>query len=398
MLFLKKQKEPSMLTESDFDAIRPYNDSEVIDTLERLIKEESFIRFAQQLFPGFSKEMIVKSLGGVRTVKEFQSNFTVRLAQHIIDHTTKGITIDGLENLDPKESYLFISDHRDIILDSALLNVMLHKNSFETTEIAIGSNLLIQPWIADLVKLNKSFVVQRNISVRQMLTSSKLLSSYIEYAVNTKKSSVWIAQREGRTKDGDDRTQQSLLKMLQMSGGTSFSKHFKSLRIVPVAISYEYEPCDALKTIEVYKKETDESYKKSPKDDLRSMIKGMTNDKGRVNFVIGEPISEMLDVIEKMDDGRDKVKALADFIDYTIHKNYKLWPDNYIAYDISNETNEFKHKYTDEEKDLFLKHMEKKITSDEGDLTRLNQIFLEIYANPVKNRIKLTKPDFLPEK
>ncbi|WP_372752034.1 1-acyl-sn-glycerol-3-phosphate acyltransferase [Labilibaculum sp.] len=387
-----------MFTDSDFDAIRPYNDSEVVETIGRLIKEEAFIRFSQQLFPGFSKEMIVKALCQVKTIKEFQSNFIVRLAQHIIDHTTKGITINGLENLDPNESYLFISDHRDIILDSALLNVMLHNNGFETTEIAIGSNLLIQPWIADLVKLNKSFVVKRNVTVREMLTSSKLLSSYIQYAVNTKKSSVWIAQREGRTKDGDDRTQQSLLKMLQMSGHNTFAEHFKSLRIVPVAISYEYEPCDALKTIEVYKKETEEGYKKTPKDDLRSMIKGMVNEKGRVNFVIGKPISEMLDVIEKMDDSKDKFKALADLIDYRIHKNYKLWPDNYIAYDIVNNTSEFEHKYTAEEKDLFLKHMEKKITCDEGDQLRLNQIYLEIYANPVKNRLELKIPDFISEK
>jgi hypothetical protein len=387
-----------MFTDSDFDAIRPYNDSEVVETIGRLIKEEAFIRFSQQLFPGFSKEMIVKALGKVKSIKDFQSNFIVRLAQHIIDHTTKGITIDGLENLDPKESYLFMSDHRDIILDSALLNVMLHNNGFETTEIAIGSNLLIQPWIADLVKLNKSFVVKRKVTVREMLTSSKVLSSYIWYALNTKKSSIWIAQREGRTKDGDDRTQPSLLKMLQMSNDMTFSEHFKKLRIVPVAISYEYEPCDALKAIEVYKKETDEGFKKSPKDDLRSMIIGMTNEKGRVNFSIGKPIVEILDVIEKIDDGRDKVKALADLIDYRIHKNYKLWPDNYIAFDIVNKSKEFAHKYTLEEKDLFLKHMEKKITCDEGDQLRLNQIYLEIYANPVKNRLELKIPDFISEK
>ena len=179
---------------------------------------------------------------------------------------------------------------------------------------------------------------------------------------------------------------------------SNFSEYFKGLRIVPVAISYEYEPCDAMKTIELYKKETDAGFKKTPKDDLRSMIRGMVNEKGRVNFVIGKPISPMLDVIEEMDDTRDKYKALADLIDYRIHKNYKLWPDNYIAYDIVNSTKEFEHKYTEEEKDLFLKHMEKKISSEEGDMERLSQIFLEIYANPVKNRLELTKPDFIPEK
>jgi len=388
-----------MITESDFNDIRPYNDSEVVEVIGRLLKEDSFIRFAQQLFPDFTREMIEVALSKVNSIKEFQSNFIVRLAKHIIANTTKGITIEGLENLDPKQSYLFISDHRDIILDSALLNVMLHDNGFETTEIAIGSNLLIQPWIADLVKLNKSFVVNRSVTVRQMLASSKQLSSYINFALNEKKSSIWIAQREGRTKDGDDRTQQSLLKMLQMGGGKDFANHFKNLRIVPVAISYEYEPCDAMKTLEVYLKETESGYQKTAKDDLRSMIRGMINEKGRVHFRIGKPIDSMLDIIEEMDESRDKYKALADLIDYRIHKNYKLWPDNYIAYDIVNKSKEFLDKYTMEEKELFLKHMEKKIATveDRGDKERLNQIFFEIYANPVKNRLELTKPDFIQE-
>ena len=388
-----------MITESDFNDIRPYNDSEVVEVIGRLLKEDSFIRFAQQLFPGFTKEMIEIALSKVNTIKEFQSNFIVRLAKHIIANTTKGITIEGLDELDPKQSYLFISDHRDIILDSALLNVMLHDNGFETTEIAIGSNLLIQPWIADLVKLNKSFVVNRSVTVRQMLASSKQLSSYINFALNEKKSSIWIAQREGRTKDGDDRTQQSLLKMLQMGGGKDFANHFKNLRIIPVAISYEYEPCDAMKTLEVHLKETEDGYQKTAKDDLRSMIRGMINEKGRVHFRIGKPIDSMLDIIEEMDESRDKYKALADLIDYRIHKNYKLWPDNYIAYDIVNNSKEFLDKYTMEEKELFLKHMEKKIATveDRGDKERLNQIFFEIYANPVKNRLELTKPDFIQE-
>ncbi|PXX96857.1 glycerol acyltransferase [Marinifilum breve] len=389
-----------MITESDFDDIRPYNDSEVVEVINRLLQEEAFIKFAQQLFPGFTKEMIEKALSEVKSIKEFQGNFIIRLAQHIIDNTTKGITIDGLENLDPNESYLFISDHRDIILDSALLNVMMHHHGFETTEIAIGSNLLIQPWIADLVKLNKSFVVNRNVTVRQMLESSKQLSNYINFALNTKKSSIWIAQREGRTKDGDDRTQQSLLKMLQMSGGKEFCSHFKNLRIVPVAISYEYEPCDAMKTLEVHLKETESGYQKTAKDDLRSMIRGMINEKGRVHFNIGKPISHMLDTIEDMDESKDKFKALADLIDYRIHKNYKLWPDNYIAYDIVNNSKEFLDKYTIEEKELFLKHMEKKIATIEDraeDMERLHQIFFEIYANPVKNRLELTKPEFVED-
>lgn len=386
-----------MISESEYDDIRPYCDSEVPEVIERLLNDEDFLKFAQQLFPSLSRENIEKILFQVKTVDDFQSMFIIPMADNIINNTTKGISIEGLEKLDSNESYLFISDHRDIILDSALLNILLYRNNFSTTEIAIGSNLLIQPWISDLVKLNKSFVVMRNSTVRDMLINSNHLSAYIDYALNTKKSSVWIAQREGRTKDGDDRTQQSLLKMLQMSTKKSFLEHFKGLRIVPVAISYEYEPCDALKSREVFLRETEDGYKKTPKDDLLSMLKGMINEKGRVHFRVGKPISEMLDVIEEMDDSRDKFKALAELIDYKIHKNFKLWPDNYIAFDILSKSDEYRAKYTDEEKELFLKHMDKKLGTVDGDQERLREIFFEIYANPVKNQIELTKPDFVPE-
>jgi len=386
-----------MIPESEYDDIRPYCDSEVPEVIERLIKNDDFLKFAQQLFPGLSRENIEQSLSQVKNVDDFQSKFIIRLAENIINNTTKGISIEGLDKLDPNESYLFISDHRDIILDSALLNILLYRNNFPTTEIAIGSNLLIQPWITDLVKLNKSFVVKRDSSVRDMLVNSNQLSTYIQYALNTKKSSVWIAQRQGRTKDGDDRTQQSLLKMLQMSDRKNFAEHFKNLRIVPVAISYEYEPCDGLKSRELFLKETELGYKKTPKDDLLSMLKGMINEKGRVHFRVGKPISKMLDVIEEMDDSRDKFKALAELIDYKIHKNFKLWPDNYIAYDILNESKEYYDKYSEEEKFFFLKHMDKKLGTVEGDRERLKEIFLDIYANPVKNQIELTKPDFVPE-
>ena len=386
-----------MISESEYDDIRPFCDSEVPEVIEGLIKNDDFLKFALQLFPDLSREKIEGILSQVKTVDDFQSRFIVPLANNIVTNTTKGISIDGIDRLDPNESYLFISDHRDIILDSALLNILLHQNGFSTTEIAIGSNLLMRPWISDLVKLNKSFVVKRNSSVRDLLVNSNQLSSYIEHAITKKKSSVWIAQREGRTKDGDDRTQQSLLKMLQMSGNQTFSEHFKALKIVPVAISYEYEPCDGLKSRERYLKETVENYKKTPKDDLLSMLKGLINEKGRVHFKLGKPILEMIDVIEEMDDSRDKFKALADFIDYKIHKNFKLWPDNYIAFDILNNTDQYRNKYTDEEKELFLKHMDKKLGNVEGDMERLKGFFVDIYANPVKNQIELKKPDFMLE-
>ncbi len=386
-----------MVTDSDFKDIRPYNNSEVPEVIARLTKDDGFIRFAQQFLPNITKEQLQANLSQLKTIDDFQANFIALLGKYIIENTTNGVTVDGLENLNPNESYLFISDHRDIILDSALLNVLLITHGFSTTEIAIGSNLLIQPWIEDLVKLNKTFVVKRNVSAREMLMSSQKLSSYINYTLNTKKSSIWIAQREGRTKNGDDRTQHSLLKMLQMNGRKDFSNYFRSLRVVPVAISYEYEPCDDLKALEICLKKSEKGFQKTAKDDLRSMMKGVLNPKGRIHFSIGKPVDEMLDVIEKMDDSRDKIKALADLIDYRIHKHFKLWPDNFIAYDTLNQTNRFEKEYSAEEKTNFLKHMEAKLSKVAGDnnITELKNIFLEIYANPVRNRLDLTKPDFI---
>ncbi len=387
-----------MVTDSDFEDIRPYNDSEVKDAISRIIDDEGFVRFTQQILPALDQSQLKEMLSSIATVDDFQSQFIALLGDSIIKHTTDGVTIDGLENLKPNESYLFISDHRDIILDSALLNVMLLQNGFETTEIAIGSNLLIQPWIVDMVKLNKSFVVKRNVSPREMLVNSKKLSSYINYTLNTKKASIWIAQREGRTKNGDDRTQHSLLKMLQMNGRKDFSGYLKNLRIVPVAISYEYEPCDALKAYETYMKTTEEGFQKTAKDDLRSMINGVVNPKGRIHYSIGKPVDAMLDVIEKMDDSRDKIKALADLIDYRIHKHFKLWADNFIAYDMLHQTNRFEERYTAEEKAIFIKQMDaklSKVATEQHNAESLKPIFLEIYANPVRNRLDLVKPDFI---
>lgn len=383
-----------MFPETEYDSIRPYNDNEVAGVINKLLSEESFIKFTQKLLPAYSKEMIISQLSKVKTVEDFQINFIVKIAKYIIDNTTKGVTIDGLENLNSDESYLFISDHRDIVLDSALLNVLLVENGFKTTEIAIGSNLLIQPWIEDFVKLNKSFVVKRNASIRKMIANARELSAYIRYSLNDKKSSIWLAQREGRTKDGNDRTQHSLLKMLQMNMNKDFVGNFSKLKIVPVAISYEYEPCDYMKTKELYLRSTDEGFTKKPIDDLRSMVNGMVNEKGRVHFNIGHPIVDVLEKINSIE-GIDKIKALADVIDYRIHKKYKLWPDNYIAYDMRNKSDKFSDKYNSEEKNLFIKHMNKKLESISGDRDTLEQIFLNIYSNPVKNRLELTKPSFL---
>ena len=383
-----------MCIDADYEQIRPFIDSEAEMYSSKLGESKEFFMVMSTVLKDFDTERMTAALKKVKTIDDFKNYVITPLFDDIINNTTKGISIQGLENIQKDKSYLFISDHRDIILDSAILNNVLDKYGYNTCEIAIGSNLLINDWITNLVKLNGAFTVKRNLPIKEMMESTKTLSSYIRNNLVNKNQSVWIAQREGRTKDGDDRTQLSLLKMFNISGDDSFCKNFKELKIVPVAISYEYEPCDGYKTKEIYLKETNEGYEKTPMDDMNSMVAGLRNEKGRVHFSIGKPLGEVLDVIEEMNSQPEKYKAIADVIDYRIHKDFKLWPDNFISYDLLNSSTTYKEYYTEEEKELFINHMNKKLNSIEGNRSILNKIFLEIYANPVKNRLNLEKPYF----
>ena len=273
-----------MATDQDFNEIRPYRDNEIHQVFEQLMKEDSFIELLKYLFPHIPINDFVNQLLSINSVKEFQIGVVYPYIKEIIKNTTQGVTSEGLDKLDKDKSYIFISNHRDIVLDSAFLNILLHENGHDTTEIAIGDNLLIYPWITQLVKLNKSFVVRRNLPARQMLKSSILMSKYIRYNITERKQSVWIAQREGRSKDGDDRTQTSLLKMINMSGIGDFAENFKEVQIVPLSISYEYDPCDYLKAHEFLLKKENPEYKKSQADDLKHMASGIKGRKGRVHF------------------------------------------------------------------------------------------------------------------
>ena len=324
----------------DFESIRPYEDHEIQMVFSRLKGEQSFLNLLGFLYPHIPPLALMDKVTKITSIRQFQEEIISAYVRGVIESTTKGVTVEGLENLDPKESYLFISNHRDIVLDPAILNVLLVENGFNTTEIAIGDNLLIFPWITDLVKLNRTFIVNRNLPAKQMMESSRRLSSYIRYTLNKKKHSIWIAQREGRSKDGNDRTQVSLLKMLNISGEQSIPENFKELRLVPVSISYEYDPCDYLKAFEFYKKQVDPDYQKTQNDDLRHMGTGLRGRKGRVHFSFGEPVGEEIYVIDALTVKNDQFAALADMIDQHVHKNYHLWPGNYIAWDLVNHSTE----------------------------------------------------------
>ena len=374
-----------MTSDTQFKSIRPYIGEEIPAAVERLRQAEEFLDLFSQM-TGARKDIVSERLKGIATRDEFQARFFGPFVEKLLADTTDSIEVTGLEHVDKDTSYLFITNHRDIILDSAILNIMLRRQGCHYCEAAIGSNLLINDWVTDLVKLDACFIIERGLPVRDMISSANLRSHYLRDVISENKDSVWIAQKEGRTKNGDDRTQPSLLKMFRMSGPSNFVQNFKELRVTPVSISYEWEPCDALKTNELYQKSFGE-YVKTPAADMQSMLEGLTAYKGRVNFAITPPLDEELDDLEDKDNHGDRINEVAAIIDERVHKNFKLWPNNYIAYDLVHGSNKFADKYGDEEKARFIQMMTQKLDKLPGNRSVLNGIFLDIYANPVRNSL-----------
>ena len=376
-----------MTKEQDFESIRPYQDHEIQEVFKRLKEETSFMNLIGFLFPELSPQDFINKMMQIKSIRQFQQEVVSPYVKDVIKNTTQGVTSEGLDKLDPNESYLYISNHRDIILDPAILNVILFENGFDTTEIAIGDNLLIYPWITDLVKLNRTFLVKRNLPFRQMMESSTLLSKYIRHRLTDTGNSIWIAQREGRSKDGNDRTQLSLLKMLNISGeNESLAENFKELKIVPVSISYEYDPCDYLKAQEFQQKRDNPDYLKTEKDDLKQMATGLRGRKGHVHFAFGQPIVNELDMLKDIKGKSEKFEYLAGLIDQHVHENYHLWPGNWVAWDILNNSNEYSDQYTAKEKETFLHYIEDHLNRIEGDRDFLRETLLQMYANPVVNK------------
>ena len=375
---------------SDFESIRPYEDHEIQSVVNHLKSEESFLMLLKFLYPESSPDIILNNVSKMSTIRQFQKEVISAYVRGVIEKTSQGVTVEGLNNLLPDKPYLFISNHRDIILDPAILNVLFVENGFNTTEIAIGDNLLIFPWITDLVRLNRTFIVKRNLPVKQMLESTSLLSKYIRYTLTEKGNSIWIAQREGRSKDGNDRTQVSLLKMLNMSGTGNMFLNFKELNIIPVSISYEYDPCDYLKSEEFLKKKKNIEYQKTKDDDLKHMGTGLRGRKGRIYFSFGSPINNELNTIEHLTVKNDQFTALAELIDKHVHLNYHLWPGNYIAWDILHNSSEHKNFYTPEQKEYFLSYINEHECrcnlTDNEDKEFIWGCMLEMYANPVENK------------
>lgn len=382
------------MSNNKFDNIAPFSDSIVMATIQDLLVDPGFQHAVKYIMPDISWEDFSNLMSQYKTKKEFQNDIIYTTIWMLAHKSTTELKGENWENIDRSVEHLFLSNHRDIVLDAGFLNILRASQGMDTTEIAIGDNLLIHPWIEKLVRVNKSFIVKRGLSVREQLLSSKHMSEYIHYAITEKKESVWMAHREGRAKDSNDRTQDSLLKMLTLSAGKDeFIKSLKSLNIIPVSISYEYDPCDYLKAKEFQLKRDNPEYKKSQRDDLLNMEIGILAQKGTVVFKFAKCINDELDQIEAIDKRLQVVEA-AKLIDKAIHSNYVFFPGNYIAYDLVYKNRQFEDKYTKEDIEKFKSYLDaqiKKIDLDYIDYDFAFEKMLEMYSNTLKNYLIATQ-------
>ena len=372
---------------SKFDHIRPFYDSEVNEALRSVAHHPMMKALMSFTFPDVEEQVWIEQLKKTHSKRDFQANFIYNAVHHVLKKSSDGFTTSGFEKLDNHTPYLYISNHRDIILDTSLLNVALLDHGLIMTASAIGDNLVKKTFLQVLSRLNRSFLVQRDLTPRELLHSSKLMSEYIYQMLRRENRSVWIAQREGRTKDGNDATQQGVLKMLAMAAeGVPLMEYFKKMKIVPVSISYEYDPTDALKMPQLLAKANDEVYVKEKNEDFTTLLSGIMGQKKRIHLHVGDVLDTELDAIAAENENNNKqIQSLAQVIDDSILSTYKLWPTNYIAYDLLNDTTRFADKYTEKEKQIFERRMEMRIDVDNKIL---KEGILNIYANPVVNKLK----------
>lgn len=370
-----------------FDKIRPYYDAEVNEAIQAAVNHPMMKALMGFTFPDVDDEVWKEQLKRTHSIRDFQCNFIYKSVQKVLAKSSEGLTTSGFEKLEPNTSYLFISNHRDIILDTSLLNVSLFDHGLVMTASAIGDNLVKKSFLKTLSKLNRNFLVQRGLPPRELLESSKLMSEYIAQLLLRENRSVWIAQREGRTKDGNDATHSGVLKMLAMgSDEANLMDYFKKIKIVPVSISYEYDPTDALKMPQLIAEANDEIYIKEKNEDFITLLSGIIGQKKRIHIHVGDILDKELDKIaEESDNGKQQIQALAQVIDDSILQTYKLWPTNYIAYDLLNKTNTYSDHYTENEKQLFERRLEMKIDENNPQMV---ESFLAMYANPVVNKSK----------
>lgn len=383
-----------MSQEYDFSDIAPYDDSMFKQKMERLVREPGFLHAAGYTMPKEDLPALIEDLLKIDNTYDFQHQVMFPFLEMLAKTTTDGISLGGVKYLNPAFNYTFITNHRDIVLDASFLNLAFLRRGFPTSEVAIGNNLLVFEWINDLVRLNKSFIVKRNTGLREGLAAARQLSAYIHHTILEKRESVWIAQREGRAKDSSDHTQEALIKMLAIGGQGSFMERIKEINLMPVAISYEYDPNDYLKAREFLLKQRDPAFRKSQRDDLFSMETGLLQFKGKVHFQLTPRINAKIDQIGEFRDNNTSAKYVGRIVDQAIHRSYEIFDINYVAYDMLHQSNRFSSKYSEETRrgveDYFNSQLDKVdlpyVSTEERAfmLTRM----LEMYANPLRNKLR----------
>lgn len=376
----------------NFDDIRPYNEQEATEAIKRLANNELFPIVINTVFPNIDVEQYRKEFLNYKNIRDFQSGFMFNAIESIINKTSSGLTYNGIENVDKNINYMLVSNHRDIALDATLLAYIFYINNLDTFEITFGSNLMQGDFVIDFGKINKMFKISRGGNARDFYKDSLHVSNYMRHTITEKKQSVWIAQRNGRTKDGSDETEIGVLKMFSLSSDKNFVENLNEIKILPISISYEYEPCDFLKAMEIYISSY-QKYIKEAGEDLRSIITGIMQPKGQINISITKPISEeelkYCDSFEK----NNKFVHLGKIMDLRILTNYKLYKTNYIAHDILNKSYRYEEFYNKEEKEQFIDYMKDGLNklpcAITDDISELETIFLKIYANPVSNIIHI---------
>lgn len=376
---------------ANYDDIRFYNEEEVQQALREYVKHPMIKALLQFTFPNAAFSAIEEKVLSCHTIRDFQTKIIYLTVQKVLEKSSEGLTYSGFENLEKDEAYLYISNHRDIVLDTSLLNCVLYEADLKMTASAIGDNLVQKPFLLALSKLNRNFLVKRGLGPREMLKSSQKLSEYIRQLILEEKRSVWMAQREGRTKDGNDHTQQGVLKMIAMAKhDDTMAQYFSKLKIVPVSISYEFDPTDVLKMPEVLAKRMETIYIKSANEDFKSILKGALGNKGRIHLSAGDPISAT--DLEKIEAEAASVNVqlqdLTSKIDQQIYKNYRLWPANYIACDLLSGGSRFTEHYNAKEKRQFERRLNRRV--DVKNALEVNS-YLLMYANPVLNKKELNE-------
>lgn len=376
------------MQEDNFDLIRPYSDKEVREAIPRIINDSGFKPMMNFLFEEDEQRSVTEALKKSTNVKEFQKNFTLPCIKTVVEKTSDETTCSGLDKLKNNESYLFIANHRDIALDSSILGMHMINNDFTPPAMTWGSNLELSQFIVDLGKCNQMITVFRDGSPKEILRNSKRLSQFINNMISSGERSVWIAQSKGRTKDGRDHVDASILKMLILSGVNNAKQALKNLNLIPVTISYELEPCGAMKVREVFLSKQEGAYVKEKDEDLQSILGGFVMNKGRIHVDIGRPINNLIEQLDDSLTNNEIVSEVASIIDKETHQNYKLWPTNYLAYDYLEQTDKFKEFYNDKTREDLETRCQAIYSLIDDDKEMLRKLFYQMYANPVYSKLK----------